>query len=128
MFLWFVDKYSKKLGKKIRLIPESDMRRLQAYDWPGNVRELENVIQRAVVNTQGSRLRLVEKLEGFPIADLPFQPEGSLEAVERAYIVRALEQTDWVVHGPRGAARILGLNPSTLRSRMKKLGIRKPNR
>ncbi len=125
---WFVDKYSKKLGKKIRLIQENDMKRLQAYHWPGNIRELENVIQRAVVNTQGSRLRLVEKLEDLPVAEIPVQPEGSLEAVERSHIIRALEQTDWVVHGPRGAARLLGLNPSTLRSRMKKLGIRRPSR
>jgi formate hydrogenlyase transcriptional activator len=124
---WFVDKYSKKLGKKIKLIPESELRKLQAYHWPGNVRELENVIQRAVVNSRGSKLELVEKLEGPPNEDVPFGPEGSLEGVERAHMIRVLEQTDWVVHGPQGAAWILGLNPSTLRSRMKKLGIRKPN-
>ena len=124
---WFVDKYSKKLGKKVKRIQEEDMRRLQAYDWPGNVRELENVIQRAVVNTQGSKLQWVEKLEGLPGPGAPMQPKGSLEEVERAYIVQVLKQTGWVVHGPRGAARILGLNPSTLRSRMKKLGIRNPS-
>jgi len=124
---WFVGKYGKKLGKKINLIPESELRKLQAYHWPGNVRELENVVQRAVVNTKGSKLELVEKLEGPPNADVPFGPEGSLEGVERAHIIRVLEQTDGVVHGPRGAARVLGLNPSTLRSRMKKLGIRSPN-
>jgi transcriptional regulator with GAF, ATPase, and Fis domain len=124
---WFVDKYGKKLGRRIKRIPESDLARLQAYEWPGNVRELENVIQRAVVNTRGSKLQLVENWDGHPGLGVSAEPEGSLGAVERAYIIRVLERTDWVVHGPRGAARILGLNPSTLRSRMKKLGIRNPN-
>ncbi len=123
---WFMDKYGRKLGKRIKSVSESDMRKLEAYDWPGNIRELENVIQRAVVNTQGSQLQLVEILEGLPDAGLPIEKKGRLEEVERAYMIQVLEQTGWVVHGPRGAARVLGLNPSTLRSRMKKLGILNP--
>jgi transcriptional regulator with GAF, ATPase, and Fis domain len=70
---------------------------------------------------------LVEILETLSDAGVPIESKGSLEQVERAYMIQVLEQTGWVVHGPSGAARVLGLNPSILRSRMKKLGIRNPN-
>ena len=112
------------MGKHIELIPENVMNALQNYHWPGNVRELENVLERAVINSSGPKLRLVDELKK--------PPKGSstgprtLEAVERDHIVRTLEQTRWKVGGKDSAAEILGLDRSTLRFRMRKLDIRKP--
>ena len=102
------------------------MKTLQAYAWPGNVRELENVIERAVINTQGSTLQLAEKLAVSPIEDLANNKWVGLEQVERDYIFRVLAETRWKIEGRDGAARILDLNPSTLRGRMRKLGIQRP--
>ena len=124
------------------------MEALKCYEWPGNVRELQNVIERAAVVSIGHRLQLPEgwassevwktatpgsaPLVGATIqknenGDRPSE-EASLDKVGRNYIVQILQQTGWRVEGPKGAARILGLNPSTLRSRMLKLGIRRPLR
>jgi transcriptional regulator of acetoin/glycerol metabolism len=100
------------------------MNALQNYHWPGNVRELENVLERAVINSSGSKLRLVDELKSRQKDLLTTQKK--LEAVEREHIVRILEQTQWKVSGKNGAAEILGLNRSTLRARMRKLGIRQP--
>jgi PAS domain S-box-containing protein len=121
---FFVSKASRKLGKSIDYIPKSVMNTLGNYHWPGNVRELENVIDRAVINASGSKLRLMDNLNK-PQKDLTAAPK-TLEKVERDYIVRILEETRWKVAGKNGTAEILGLNPSTLRARMRKLGIRKP--
>jgi chemotaxis protein methyltransferase CheR len=121
---FFVDKISKRLGKSIETIPTSVMNTLQNYPWPGNVRELENVLERAVINSSGPKLRLVDKLKT-PGKDLP-TTQKTLEEVERNHIVRVLEQTNWKVSGPNGAAEILGLNRSTLRARIRKLDIRQP--
>jgi transcriptional regulator with GAF, ATPase, and Fis domain len=100
------------------------MRRLVAYRWPGNIRELENVLERAVILATGPTLDLEI---GGEISAGPAVIEdtslGSLEAIERRHISGVLRQTNWVIDGPRGAARILGLHPNTLRSRLKKLGI-----
>ena len=100
------------------------MRLFMDYFWPGNVRELENVLERAVINSSGPKLRLVDELQK------PHRhasgPEQTLEHVERNYIKRVLEQTDWKVSGKNSAAEILGLDRSTLRARMRKLNIRKP--
>jgi transcriptional regulator with GAF, ATPase, and Fis domain/FixJ family two-component response regulator len=123
----FVTRFSKKLGKEIRTTAQETMRSLQDYPWPGNVRELENVIERAVINAQGPTLRVTEKLETPRASDMAEMHRKSLEEVERDYIVQILEETHWRVDGPRGAALILGLNPATLRSRMRKLGIRRPS-
>ena len=114
---------------------------MQSYRWPGNVRELQNVIERAVILAPGPVLEIGEELRWGPglgttkpapepapeslNADQP-RPEKTLVEVERTHIRRVLEQTGWRIAGASGAARILGLNPSTLRSRIKKLGIRKP--
>jgi chemotaxis protein methyltransferase CheR len=94
---------------------------LQDYQWPGNVRELENVLERAVINSSGPKLRLVDELKK-PHQDLT-TTQKTLESVERDHIVQILEQTNWKVSGKNGAAEILGLNRSTLRARIKKLGI-----
>jgi chemotaxis protein methyltransferase CheR len=121
---FFVDKIAKRLGKSIESIPTSVMNSLQDYQWPGNVRELENVLERAVINSSGPKLRLVDELKK-PHTDLA-TTQKTLEAVERDHIVRVLEQTNWKVSGKNGAAEILGLNRSTLRARIRKLGIHQP--
>jgi chemotaxis protein methyltransferase CheR len=121
---FFVDKISKRLGKSIESIPTSVMNTLQDYQWPGNVRELENVLERAVINSSGPKLRLVDELKK-PHKDLT-TAQKTLEEVERDHIVRVLEHTNWKVSGKNGAAEILGLNRSTLRARIRKLGIRQP--
>lgn len=97
------------------------MQSLQAHSWPGNVRELANVIERAVIQTHGSVLQVVDQFE--QVADQV--PTQTLEEVEREYIINTLENTGWRIEGPYGAAKILGLNPSTLRTRMLKLGIQR---
>jgi chemotaxis protein methyltransferase CheR len=121
---FFVDKISKRLGKSIESIPTSVMNTLQDYQWPGNVRELENVLERAVINSSGPKLRLVDELKK-PHKDLT-TAQKTLEEVERDHIVRVLEHTNWKVSGKNGAAEILGLNRSTLRARIRKLGIHQP--
>ena len=121
---FYVQKISKRMGKAIETIPAKVMNVLKNYHWPGNVRELENVLERAVINSSGPKLRLVDDLSAPPQEAL--SAAGTLQAVERAHIVRILEQTQWKVSGRNGAAGILGLNRSTLRARMRKLGISRP--
>ncbi|MFC1799163.1 sigma-54 interaction domain-containing protein [Thermodesulfobacteriota bacterium] len=121
---FFVEKISKRLGKSIESIPATVMNALQNYHWPGNIRELENVLERAVINSSGPKLHLVDELKK-PDKDLT-TAKKTLEEVERDYIARVLEQTQWKVSGKNGAAEILGLDRSTLRARMRKLGIVKP--
>jgi formate hydrogenlyase transcriptional activator len=120
---YYVDKISRRLGKSIESIPTNVMNTLRNYHWPGNVRELENVIERAVINSSGPKLRLADELKT-PHKDLT--TPKTLEKVEHDHIVRVLEQTHWKVSGKNGASEILGLNVSTLRARMRKLGIRRP--
>ncbi|MEW6584216.1 MAG: sigma 54-interacting transcriptional regulator [Nitrospirota bacterium] len=122
---YFVKKLNKKYGKHISSVPQDVINSLQSYLWPGNVRELENVIERAVITSCDSSLKIREKIE----ATLPFHQEAasrSLEVTERAHILKVLQETGWKIEGPKGAALILGINPSTLRTRMKKLGIHRP--
>ena len=121
---FFVDKITKRMGKSIESIPVSVMNTLQGYHWPGNIRELENVLERAVINSSGPKLHLVDELKK-PPKDVT-AAQKTLNEVERDYIVRVLEQTHWKVSGQNGAAEILGLDRSTLRARMRKLGIRQP--
>jgi len=118
----FCRTYAKKFAKNISSISPRTMQNLQSHAWPGNVRELANVIERAVIHTQGSVLQIVDQFEQVPHEAVPTQ---TLEEVEREYIMRTLENTGWRVEGQFGAARILGLNPSTLRTRMLKLGIQR---
>ncbi|MFC1881702.1 sigma-54 interaction domain-containing protein [Thermodesulfobacteriota bacterium] len=121
---FFVYKISKRLGKSIESIPVSVMNTLQEYHWPGNIRELENVLERAVINSSGPKLHLVDELKK-PTKDLT-TAKKTLNEVERDYIVRVLEQTNWKVSGQNGASEILGLDRSTLRARMRKLEIHQP--
>jgi len=122
---WFVDKFSRKMGKRISSIPAALIRHLQNYDWPGNVRELENVIERAVITSKNSVLKLTEKLTANS-SKAAFNSSQTLAEVERNHILKILEATGWKIEGNNGAAQILGLAPSTIRSRMKKLGIKRP--
>lgn len=118
----FVMKYAPKDGKKIEIIPQKMMKALQDYCWPGNVRELENVIERGVILSQGSRLKLGDWLPKKAAVQMEMEL-ATMEEVEKAHIIKTLKVTDGRVSGDKGAARILGLNPQTLYSRMKRLDI-----
>src|SRR6516162_5004511 len=124
------NKFAGRVGKHVAGASPATMRRLLAYPWPGNVRELENVLERAVILSNGPALEIGADIlpgaEGAAAALTdPAGTPATLEANEREHIQAILRQTNWVVEGPRGAATILGLHPNTLRSRMKKLGIRR---
>lgn len=120
---YFVREISRRMGKTIKSIPESVMTALQDYHWPGNIRELENVLERAVINTSGPRLRLADELKKTGDS---CPASKTLQTVERNYIIQVLEQTHWKVGGKNSASEILGLDRSTLRARMIKLDILKP--
>ncbi|MBW2368744.1 MAG: sigma 54-interacting transcriptional regulator, partial [Deltaproteobacteria bacterium] len=122
---WFVMGHSKKLEKKIKAIPQEVMERLTRYHWPGNVRELENLIERAVINTNGPTLRLMDRLDHIPNRDLDKNANRNLNEMERHHILKVLKETNWRISGKKGAALILGLHPNTLRGRMEKLNIRR---
>jgi PAS domain S-box-containing protein len=123
---FLVNKFATRSGKRIGDISETTMRRLIEYPWPGNVRELENVLERAVILTTGRTLCIAADLLPTPRTAPSASQQPTLESVERDHILGVLGQTGWVVDGPRGAARVLGLHPNTLRNRMKKLGIQRP--
>ncbi|TMA49809.1 MAG: PAS domain S-box protein [Deltaproteobacteria bacterium] len=144
---YFIDKYAVKIGRPVNAVSNDTMQRLLRYSWPGNIRELENVIERAMILSAGPALEVGPQLLGIPEGENgdggaraahamkpDAKPEGddapsapTLDEAQRRHILRTLQQCDWVVDGPRGAARVLGLNPNTLRSRMKKLGVRRSN-
>jgi DNA-binding NtrC family response regulator len=118
----FLKKYSTKTGKKVEIITKDVMQKLQAYTWPGNIRELENIIERAVVTSTSKKLTLGDWLA----KSVPSKTRSKillLEEMERQYIIEILEMTKWKVSGEKGAAKILGLKPTTLEFRMRKLGI-----
>jgi formate hydrogenlyase transcriptional activator len=121
---YFAQKYAQRMKKRIETIPSEIMAALSSYHWPGNIRELENLIERSVILSRGPDLRV-------PLGELKAQSpvvsdgdgDGTLEAAERHHILRALEETNWVVGGPSGAAARLGMKRTTLQSKMQKLGI-----
>jgi transcriptional regulator with GAF, ATPase, and Fis domain len=122
---FFLTKLARKHGKDIKGVSKYTMDRLTSYPWPGNIRELQNIIERAVVVSVGPTIQIDESVLGLNLVPETGVKE-TLEDVERAHIIRVLEQTNWMIHGKQGAATILGINPNTLRSRMQKLGISKP--
>jgi formate hydrogenlyase transcriptional activator len=141
---YFVSRFATKIGRRITRVARETMQRLVAYSWPGNVRELENVIERAVILSPGAELQVAPELlvetttiaapVPAPAPVLGVEPgmgvavgseAVSMEQVERRHILSVLKQTRWRVDGPTGAARLLNMHPSTLRSRMKKLGIQR---
>jgi formate hydrogenlyase transcriptional activator len=124
----FAQKCARRLGKRIDVLPVEVREALTRYSWPGNLRELKAVMERAVLLSPGSELSLpVGDLGSVGEADLSvLAPITTLEAAEREHILRALKICNWVVGGPGGAAAKLGLNRTTLQSKMRKLGIRRP--
>lgn len=150
LVMFFVSRFARQLGKHIETVAKETMDALLQYSWPGNIRELQNVIERAVVLARGSVLTvdhnfsletasaspptlqessvqpLTNNGSGPALSTTPAPEEPlSLEEIERRHILTILKQTKGVVEGPRGAAQILNLHPNTLRSRMKKLGIKR---
>jgi len=124
-----ISKAQRRLGKQIRRIPKEVMEQLMAYSWPGNVRELENVIERAVIFSESNSLKLAAPLKNPQPAKTPEPSDSSFQSLfemEKTHILMALEKTRWNVTGKGGAADLLGINPSTLRGRMRKHGIRRP--
>jgi len=121
---FFLSRLGKKLGKEIHGVSQKAMASLTRYSWPGNIRELQNVVERAVVLASGPIVKVDDSMmrgdDGAQVS-----PVETLENVERNHILRALNETGWVIHGKKGVAEILGINPSTLRSRMEKLGIKR---
>ena len=120
----FLDRYSRKMGKQIKSVHKETMKALKEYPWPGNVRELESIIERAVILCPGQVLHLADKLEISSSA--MSSTVRTLEDTERNQIMNILSETRWRIEGKDGAAAILGLHPSTLRARMHKLGITRP--
>jgi transcriptional regulator with GAF, ATPase, and Fis domain len=123
MLVWrFVDELSKRLGKHVDVIPDEDMAMLQQYGWPGNIRELRNVIERAIVLATGPCLTIT--LPAAPAAT----PQCSVaRGDDESELIRgALESTGWRIQGPGGAAERLGLKPTTLETRMARLGLSRP--
>ena len=148
---FFLQKFAKKFGKPVKKVSQETMQRLVNYTWPGNIRELQNVIERAILLSPGDALQLAADFcpiqtaavsgahpaSADPMAPIPANlpppgpaasvvPVGALEEVERRHIEAVLAQTNWMIEGERGAAKVLNVNPSTLRSRMKNLGIKRP--
>jgi len=127
----FARRLSRKQGVEPRGVSPESMMTMTSYDWPGNVRELENVIERALILSHGPVITLSDSF----VRSHPDAPasrhrgaDEELESVERSHILSVLEKCDWKVKGPGNAAERLGLNPSTLRGRMRKLGIERPER
>jgi transcriptional regulator with GAF, ATPase, and Fis domain len=124
LLVWsIIERRQVALGRRIGTVPKRVMEALMRYGWPGNVRELENVIERALILSPGSTLQLEETLAA-PARSTP----DRLDESEREHILRVLRRCGWRINGEENAAAVLGLNPSTLRFRMQKLGIRRPAR
>jgi PAS domain S-box-containing protein len=138
----FLNETGRRLGRSFSGVPQRVIEALQQYDWPGNIRELQNVIERAAVISNGPTLELPERWaflsrrtsmldyavsEDSTLAQAQEQDVGivTLKQLERNYIIRVLQRTHWRIEGVQGAASLLGLNPSTLRSRMLRLGIQR---
>ncbi len=121
---YFAMKYGTGLGRRIEEIPQKTMNSLLAYPWPGNIRELENVIERSIILSQGSRLELGDWLPRPGVS-----PRGTrvstLEEAEREHIIDVLELAGWRISSEKGAAKLLNVKPTTLEARMKKLGIKR---
>jgi PAS domain S-box-containing protein len=118
---WFMDQLSRKMGKPAVEIPKHTMQALQGYHWPGNVRELKNMVESALITARGNKMNLeLPNMSAPAISD--FKP---FEEMERDYILQVLKAKNWKVQGTNSAASILGMNPNTLRARIKKLGIKK---
>ncbi|PYU29107.1 MAG: Fis family transcriptional regulator [Acidobacteria bacterium] len=122
---YFVQRYARRMNRHIETVSTETIAALERYHWPGNVRELENLIERAVILSPSPVLHI-------PLSELKSNPDGhtaglpTLAEAERDHILRALEESKWVLGGPKGAAALLGMKRTTLQSRMQKLGISRP--
>lgn len=121
----FVQEFAETMGKPIETIAKASINTLIGYHWPGNIRELRNVIERAVILAQGHSLK-IDLPTVAPAAPAADSGLSTLADVERLHIIRVLEATNWKIRGPGGASLILGIKPTTLESRMVKLGIKRP--
>jgi DNA-binding NtrC family response regulator len=138
----FLERYARKFGKPLRRIDPPTLAMLQAHPWPGNIRDLQNTIERAAILSDSDTLRVTWQLDPGPqscfaaaasnsnkapaaVAPANGSPHYSLEEVERQHLIAVLRKTRGVIEGPQGAARLLELKPSTMRFRIKKLGIRR---
>ena len=129
----FVKKFARRMGRRVHPLADDQLKLLHGYNWPGNVRELQNVIERAVILTSSGELQLERAMPRFTAASSAPDSAGAvrvltmreLEEMERANILRALESCRWRISGESGAARLLGIPPSTLSSRMKTLKIQR---
>jgi formate hydrogenlyase transcriptional activator len=125
----FVGYYAARMGRRITTIAPASMDALIQYSWPGNIRELQNLIERAVIRSPGDWLDIPMSAicgSSVPKMPTPAAAHWTLEQAERAHILATLQDTGWILSGPRGAAQRLGMNRSTLQFRMKKLGIERP--
>jgi formate hydrogenlyase transcriptional activator len=125
----FVQEFSRRNKRHIEVIPSETMDALLRYDWPGNVRELQNVLERAVIISKGAVLQVptaeLKSSAAMPVrTDHPSSFRSVMDETERTQILQALEDSNWVIAGPAGAAARLGLKRTTLQARMHKLGIR----
>ncbi|MGB0911634.1 MAG: sigma-54 interaction domain-containing protein, partial [Nitrospirales bacterium] len=124
----FLEQYRPKLNRSFDQIDPESLERLIRYSWPGNVRELENVIERAMIVCHGDLLRIDRRLLTTEESDVLPSSQTTLQDVERHHIASTLASTSWRIEGPNGAAQQLGIAPSTLRSRIRKLGLQRPPR
>ena len=123
----FVQRFAARMQRRIEVISTETLDAMRRYPWPGNVRELENLIERAVILSSGPRLMV-------PLAHLgrrstptaQDESASTLQGFERAHVMRVLEETNWILGGPRGAAARLGMKRTTLQSFMKRLAIARP--
>jgi formate hydrogenlyase transcriptional activator len=122
---YFAQRYARRTNRHIETVSAETVAALERYHWPGNIRELENLIERAVILSPSPVLHI-------PLSELKSNPDGraaglpTLAEAEKDHILRALEESKWVLGGPKGAATLLGMKRTTLQSRMQKLGITRP--
>jgi len=122
LLVWrFVEEFARAFGKSVEGIPRENLEALQRYHWPGNIRELRNVVERAMIVATTSRLTIAVPMQAAPPRMLE-----RLDEVEKEHIRSVLELTGWRIRGPAGAADRLGLRPTTLETRMAKLGLKRP--
>jgi formate hydrogenlyase transcriptional activator len=124
---FFIHRHQRELDRRITKVPKTVMETLQDYPWPGNVRELENVIERAMIATDGDTLQLDGTLAGLRPSSSVVATSHTLDEVQRAHIEAVLQECGWRINGTRNAAERLGIHPNTLRFRMKKLGVMCPD-
>jgi formate hydrogenlyase transcriptional activator len=120
----YVDKFARRMNRRIESVPARTMEVFTSYSWPGNVRELQNFIERAVILSPGNSLRApLEELKAEEVKPGPHTSLSTLEEMEREHVLRALRESNWVTGGPKGAAVRLGMKRTTLAYRIRKLGI-----